>query len=178
MTSYTDANNDNLLDAALEVMGAGHPVEMRVTNEAGLSEYAVGTIVGAYRGREQKKVTVTFAHTVIAVPTDASWEIVSDAQPTGITVNQTIVGFHSPREAERQFDASTLAGSNDEYPKIHALRWSNGVPTGWFEAQIIGRLAADALKVRFTLDGYESGAQYSGIRATRKEWQDIIEYAK
>ena len=157
---FTDANNDNILDAAMEAHATGQPVQLRVTPDDRSSEYAVGLISGAYRKNSTDTARVVVGGIAIRVPDGASWELVVHEEP------------------EAPAPAAEWITEDDTYLLISAMRWSGGKPIGYHLARVTGRLSADALSVQFTLDGYESGALYSGIRATRQEWEAIERFAK
>jgi hypothetical protein len=170
MTAY-DSTSDVLIDAALEIMGAGKPIQIRVTREIdGLSEYAVGHVTGAYRARGIGTATVLEVGGTTLRVTDEEWAIITHEEPdepASLTPEEyrlATEGETDPARPEWHTGGEPVDPAAGNI--VHALRWYQGRPVGHHEAVVLRRLSEDQFLVRYTLDGYESAAAGFNIRAT------------
>lgn len=89
MTNYRNTNGDNLLDVALEIMGAGVPIQIRRTTAEGESEYAVGVVTSAYHnalGKDDGGVTsITVGGIPLRVHVTDEWDIVAHDSTGSVT---------------------------------------------------------------------------------------------
>lgn len=152
---YSHTKNDHLLDAALVLATTGKPVQMRITNIKGDSQYVVGVIGGAYQGKTAERTTVSFTHTTIAVEVSDDWDIVthdrSDEPPAPPKPDGTI--------------------------NVSVVRWREGRVLGFHDATIVKRVTHEAMLVRYALDGHTAAVFYSEIRATPEGWEAIKQIA-
>lgn len=170
--NYSSADHDNLLDATLEILAEDQPIQIRtIASEDGIERYVVGHLDSAYHDTRRGTTNLVIGKVTLSIESDDTWEIlvhraeIGGAQPISAWLD----------EAERaDVIVSLIPG---ERPGVHAMRWARGSRLGYADAVIVRRLAADAVLVRFAIDGHEQGVLYSEIRATAAEWE-VIEKMK
>lgn len=178
MTAYTSTDGDDLVDVTLEAIGADEPVQLRIQRKDKV-EYVVGLLDGAFRGSDGVRTTLSFRHTTIVVEDGDAWDIVvhEEAGPSWSSQPQHMLRLrypvgpgtpHTGRIPFVAYDSATIP-----FPRVMALRWKDGKPDAWEEANIYQRVTEDSYLVRYH-DGQERGVLAKEIRADQTMWARLV----